>query len=66
VVVLADPSAAAGAGQGFGALGSGAGVGAAGPVGAGGVLVVGVFAGQAGRLAAAQSAGPLSVAVHPR
>jgi Flp pilus assembly protein CpaB len=68
VVVLADPAAGAGLETGLGALGSGGGVGAgtAAAVGAGGVLVVGVFAGQAGRLAAAQAAGPLSLAVHPR
>jgi pilus assembly protein CpaB len=66
VVVLADPAAGAGSEQGLGALGSAAGSGSAAGVGAAGVLVVGVFAGQAGRLAAAQSAGPLRLAVHPR
>jgi pilus assembly protein CpaB len=61
VVVLADPASGPTAADGFGGLGTGA----AASGGAGGVLVVGVFAGQAGRLAAAQSAGPLSLAVHP-
>jgi pilus assembly protein CpaB len=66
VLVLADPAAGAGAEQGLGALGSGAGVADTAAVGVGGVLVVGVVAAQAGRLAAAQAAGPLSLAVHPR